>query len=84
MQITTYIQLYSLSEFGIKSINTQARITGAQNQINGNVIIGASTFERADGSTNTSGALNFTGNTFTREFSDVIDTSAVAGLPDAC
>ncbi len=53
-----------------------------QDENNGNVIIGSSSFERLDGSTNTSGALNFTGNTFTREFSDVIDTSAVAGLPD--
>jgi Ca2+-binding RTX toxin-like protein len=75
-------ELKTLSELGISSINTSASITGGQNQNNGNVIIGSSSFEREDGSTNTSGALNFIGNTFTREFSDVIDTSAVAGLPD--
>ncbi len=75
-------ELKTLDELGISSINTVASITGGQNQNNGNVIIGSSSFEREDGSTNTSGALNFTGNTFTREFSDVIDTSAVAGLPD--
>ena len=75
-------ELKTLSALGISSINTSASIKGGQNQNNGNVIIGSSSFERLDGSTNTSGALNFTGNTFTREFSDVIDTSAVSGLPD--
>ena len=75
-------ELKTLNELGISSINTSASITGGQNQNNGNVIIGSSSFEREDGSTNTSGALNFTGNTFTRAFSDVIDTSSVAGLPD--
>ena len=57
-------ELKTLSTLGISSINTSASITGGQNQNNGNVIIGSSSFERLDGSTNTSGALNFTGNTF--------------------
>ena len=75
-------ELKTLSDLGISSINTRASITGGQNQNNGNVIIGSSSFMQSDGTIKTSGALNFTGNTFTREFSDVIDTSAVAGLPD--
>lgn len=75
-------ELKTLSALGISSINTRASITGGQNQNNGNVIIGSSSFMQSDGTIKTSGALNFTGNTFTREFSDVIDTSAVAGLPD--
>ena len=75
-------ELKTLDELGISSINTVASITGGQNQNNGNVIIGSSSFMQSDGTIKTSGALNFTGNTFTREFSDVVDTSAVAGLPD--
>lgn len=75
-------ELKTLNELGINSINTSASITGGQNQNNGNVIIGSSSFMQSDGTIKTSGALNFTGNTFTREFSDVVDTSAVAGLPD--
>ncbi len=75
-------ELKSLSSLGISSINTNVSITGGQSQNNGNVVIGSSTFEHANGSISTSGALNFTGNTFTREFSDTIDTSSVAGLPD--
>jgi hypothetical protein len=69
-------ELKTLDELGISSINTVASITGGQNQNNGNVIIGSSSFMQSDGTIKTSGALNFTGNTFTREFSDVIDTSS--------
>ncbi|TXJ01990.1 MAG: calcium-binding protein, partial [Neisseriales bacterium] len=75
-------ELKTLTELGITSISTQASITGMQNSANGNVEIGFSSFERADGSTGNSGAFNFVGNPVNSEFTDTVDTSLVMDIPN--
>ena len=75
-------ELKTLTELGITSISTQASITGVQNSANGNVEIGFSSFERADGSKGSSGAFNFVGNPINSEFTDTIDTSLVMDIPN--
>ncbi|TXJ01988.1 MAG: hypothetical protein E6Q32_03400 [Neisseriales bacterium] len=76
-------ELKTLTELGITSISTQASITGVQNAANGNVEIGFSNFERADGSKGSSGAFNFVGNPIDSEFTDTVDTSLVEDIPNA-
>ena len=75
-------ELKTLTELGITSISTQASITGVQNSANGNVEIGFSSFERADGSTGNSGAFSFVGNPVNSEFTDTVDTSLVMDIPN--
>lgn len=74
-------ELHTLAELEISSINAHASQTGAFNQGNGNVSIGYSQFERSDGSRSVSGAFNFVGNPIKSQFSDTVDTTAVADLP---
>jgi hypothetical protein len=73
-------ELKTLTELGITSISTQASITGVQNSANGNVEIGFSSFERADGSKGSSGAFNFVGNPIHSEFTDTVDTNLVMDI----
>ena len=75
-------ELKTLTELGVTSISTHASITGVQNSANGNVEIGFSSFERADGSTGNSGAFNFVGNPVNSEFTDTVDTSLVMDIPN--
>jgi len=75
-------ELKTLTELGITSISTQASITGVQNSASGNVEIGFSSFERADGSKGSSGAFNFVGNPVNSEFIDTVDTSLVMDIPN--
>jgi len=75
-------ELKSLSELGIVSIDLSGT-TQTQNLGNGNSLSATSTFTRADGSTGTTGDLNFASNPFYREFTDKIQISdEIAELPN--
>lgn len=75
-------ELKTLAQVGISKINVHPDATTYTLFTNGNVRVGNGGFSREDGSSSGTGAFNFTGDESIREFTDVIDTSFVIGLPD--
>jgi len=81
-------ELFTLNALGIAAINV-AKAANNQTLANGNQIADLGTYTRSDGSVGTTGAvagnladINLAGDTFHRQFTDTLDTSAVATLPD--
>jgi hypothetical protein len=81
-------ELFTLDALGIAAIDV-ARTANNQTLANGNQIADLGTYTRSDGSVGTTGAVagnladvNLAGDTFHRQFTDTLDTSAVATLPD--
>jgi hypothetical protein len=81
-------ELFTLSQLGIASINTGST---ANSQVlpNGNQIADLGTYTKTDGSTGATAEvsgnladINLGTDTFHRQFTDHLDTSAVANLPD--
>ena len=75
-------ELKTLTQVGISKINVHPDATTYTLFTNGNVRVGNGGFSREDGSSSGTGAFNFTGDESIREFTDVVDTSSVIGLPD--
>ena len=81
-------ELYTLSSLQIASINVAAS-ANSQTLANGNQIADLGTYTRTDGSTGTTGEIsgtlgdiNLGTDVFHRQFTDHLDTSAIAALPD--
>ncbi|WP_300454594.1 calcium-binding protein [Accumulibacter sp.] len=81
-------ELFTLNALGIASIDV-VKTANSQTLANGNQIADLGTYTRSDGSVGTTGAVagnladvNLADDTFHREFTDTLDTSAVATLPD--
>jgi hypothetical protein len=81
-------ELFTLNQLGIASINVTST-AHSQTLANGNQVADLGTYTKTDGSTGTtaeiSGSLadiNLATDTFRRQFTDHLDTSAVANLPD--
>jgi hypothetical protein len=80
-------ELKTLDELGIASINV-GKTEHSKVLPGGNEIADLGTYTRTDGTTGGTGAasgladVNLADDTFHREFTDHLDTSAVAGLPD--
>ena len=81
-------ELFTLGQLNVASINVAAS-AHSQTLANGNQIADLGTYTRSDGSLGTTGEvtgnladINLVGDTFHREFTDTLDTTAVAALPD--
>jgi len=81
-------ELFTLNALGIAAINV-AKTANNQTLTSGNQIADLGTYTRSDGSVGTSGTvtdkladINLAGDTFHRQFTDTLDTRAVATLPD--
>jgi hypothetical protein len=81
-------ELSTLGQAGIASIKVVSS-AHSQTLANGNEIADLGTFTRSDGSTGTTGEItgrladiNLANNPFYRQFTDTLDTAAVADLPD--
>ena len=80
--ISQATELKTLAEAGITSLNVAPTSNTSTSFTNGNAQTAAGTYTKSDGTTGISGAVNFVGDEFIREFTTKIDTSAVADLPD--
>jgi hypothetical protein len=74
-------ELTTLAEQNIASLST-AQTANSQTLANENQIADLGTYTRTDGSIGTTGDINLAADTFHREFTSTLDTTAVAALPD--